>query len=82
MLRSELILCKKQINDMKATNLFLKKEKLKAEHERNLSEIRIKQLEENFKKILEHSMQEKVKVGVEKQPTVQTMHSQEVVQKL
>lgn len=56
MLRSELILCKKQINDMKATNLFLKKEKLKAEHERNLSEIRIKQLEENFKKILEHSM--------------------------
>lgn len=39
-LRTELILCKKQVSDMRSTNLFLKKEKLKAEHERNLSEIR------------------------------------------
>ena len=66
MLRSELILCKKHINDIKATNLFLKKEKLKAEHERNLCEIKIKQLEENFKKILEQSMTEKSKYESQK----------------
>ena len=59
MLRSELILCKKHINDIRSTNLFLKKEKLKAEHERNLCEIKIKQLEENFKKVIEQSMAEK-----------------------
>jgi len=39
-------MCKKQVSDMRSTNLFLKKEKLKAEHERNLSEIRAKQLED------------------------------------
>jgi len=30
------------VHDMRSTNLFLKKEKLKAEHERNLTEIRAK----------------------------------------
>lgn len=36
---------------MRSTNLFLKKEKLKAEHERNLVEIRAKQMEEALKKL-------------------------------
>jgi len=44
---------------MRSTNIFLKKEKLKAEHERNLCEIKIKQLEENFKKVIEQSMAKK-----------------------
>lgn len=38
---------------MRSTNLFLKKEKLKAEHERNLVEIRAKQLEEQCRKMQE-----------------------------
>lgn len=59
MLRSELILCKKHINDIKSTNVFLKKEKLRAEHEKNLCEIKIKQLEDNFKKVLQQTMTEK-----------------------
>ena len=36
---------RKQVSDLRAMNLFLKKEKLKAEHERNLFDIRNKQLE-------------------------------------
>jgi len=38
---------------MRSTNLFLKKEKLKAEHERNLVEIRARQLEEVCRKMAE-----------------------------
>jgi hypothetical protein len=38
---------------MRSTNLFLKKEKLKAEHERNLIEIKSRQLEEAVKKLTE-----------------------------
>jgi len=44
-MRSELMVCRKQVSDLRAMNLFLKKEKLKAEHERNLFDIRNKQLE-------------------------------------
>lgn len=51
MLRQELLLTKKQVQDMRSTNLFLKKEKLKAEHERNLIEIRLKQVEEQCRKL-------------------------------
>jgi hypothetical protein len=36
---------------MRSTNLFLKKEKMKAEHEKNLIEIRTRQLEEQFLKL-------------------------------
>jgi hypothetical protein len=39
---------------MRSTNLFLKKEKLKAEHERNLTEIRAKQLEEQCRRLLQN----------------------------
>ena len=46
LVRNELNLARKQVQDMRATNLFLKKEKLKAEHERNIAEIRTRQLED------------------------------------
>ena len=36
---------------MRSTNLFLKIEKLKAEHERNLIEIEARQLKEAVKKL-------------------------------
>jgi hypothetical protein len=41
-IRQELLLTKRQVQDMRTTNMTLKNEKLKAEHERNLVEIRAK----------------------------------------
>ena len=38
-LKSELMMTKRQLNDARSTHVFLKKEKLKAEHERNLAYI-------------------------------------------
>jgi hypothetical protein len=39
-IRQELILYKRQVSEMRSNNMALKNEKLKAEHERNLVEIK------------------------------------------
>ena len=41
-LKNELLMTKKQLNDARSTHVFLKKEKLKAEHERNMADIQVK----------------------------------------
>lgn len=41
-LKAELLSCKRQLKDQQSSNQFLKKEKLKAEHEKNMGEIQIR----------------------------------------
>ena len=40
-LKQELLSCKRQLKDQQSSNQFLKKEKLKVEHQKNMLEIKI-----------------------------------------
>ena len=46
MFKQELVLLRKQLADARSTHLFLKKQNLQQEHQNNLQQIKIMQLEE------------------------------------
>lgn len=51
-LKQELLSCKRQLKDQQASNQFLKKEKYKVEHEKNLMQIQLNQDLEKLEGVL------------------------------